>query len=90
MTIAVIYGRTSRRSVLGLAAGAFVVAGIGSAGFAAAADPAKKAQKAVDYQDHAKGGKSCNSCKAFLAPSKCKTVEGFVVPAGWCNLYEKK
>jgi len=90
MTLAPIYGRTSRRSVLGLAAGGLVVAGIGSAGFAAAADPPKKSQKSVDYQGHAKGGKSCNSCKAFQAPSKCKTVEGYVEPAGWCNVYEKK
>jgi hypothetical protein len=89
MTIAPIYGRTSRRSVLGLAAGALVVAGIGSAGFAAA-DAPKKPQKSVDYQGHAKGGKSCNTCKAFQPPAKCKTVDGYVEPAGWCNLYEKK
>lgn len=90
MTLALIYGRSSRRTVLGLAAGALVVAGMGSAGLAAAADAPKKSQKAVDYQGHAKGGKSCNTCKAFQPPSKCKTVEGFVEPAGWCNLYEKK
>ena len=55
-----------------------------------AVDAAKKSQKSVDYQGHAKGGKSCSNCKAFQPPSKCKTVEGYVEPAGWCNLYEKK
>ena len=81
---------TSRRSVIGMAFGAAVAtAGFAVAGLAAA-DPVKKSQKSVDYQDHAKGGKSCNTCKAFQAPSKCKTVDGYVVPAGWCNLYEKK
>ena len=74
---------------MGLAFGAVAVAALASAN-TAGADAPKKAQKAVDYQDHAKGGKSCNSCKAFLPPSKCKTVDGYVVPAGWCNLYEKK
>ena len=62
---------------------------VGAANLAEAAT-AKKSQKSVDYQNHAKGGKSCNTCKAFLPPSKCKTVEGYVVPAGWCNLHEKK
>jgi hypothetical protein len=89
-TIITLQGRaTSRRSVIGLAFGAAAAGALATANFAAA-DPVKKAQKAVDYQDHAKGGKSCNTCKAFQAPSKCKTVEGYVVPAGWCNLYEKK
>ncbi|HEV2530339.1 hypothetical protein [Phenylobacterium sp.] len=72
---------------MGLAVGAVAVAAMAERSIAAAA---KKPQKAVDYQDHAKGGKSCNSCKAFQPPSKCKTVDGYVEPAGWCNLYEKK
>lgn len=80
---------TSRRGVMGLAFGAAAAVVVGTANLAVA-DPAKKSQKAVDYQGHAKGGKSCNNCKAFQPPSKCKTVEGFVEPAGWCNLYEKK
>ena len=72
-----------------MAAGALVLGSVSLAGLAAA-DAAKKSQKSVDYQGHAKGGKSCNTCKAFQPPSKCKTVEGYVEPAGWCNLYEKK
>ena len=79
----------SRRHVIGLAFFAVAATAAGTANLAAAAAP-KKSQKTVDYQGHAKGGKSCNSCKAFQPPSKCKTVEGYVEPAGWCNLYEKK
>jgi hypothetical protein len=81
--------KASRRSVMGLAFGAVAAATLATANLAAA-DPPKKAQKSVDYQGHAKGGKSCNTCKAFQPPSKCKTVDGYVEPAGWCNLYEKK
>jgi hypothetical protein len=88
MTLATIYGRTSRRRVLGLAVGALVIAGSGSASAAEVAKP-KKAQKAVDYQGHPKGGKGCNTCKAFQPPSKCKTVESPVEAGGWCNLYER-
>jgi hypothetical protein len=89
-TIITLSGRkTSRRGVMGLAFGAVAAATLATANLAAA-DAAKKSQKSVDYQGHAKGGKSCNSCKAFQAPSKCKTVEGYVEPAGWCNVYEKK
>ena len=79
----------SRRGVLVLAAGALALGSVSAAGLADAA-AAKKSQKSVDYQGHAKGGKSCNTCNAFQPPSKCKTVEGYVEPAGWCNLYKKK
>lgn len=80
----------SRRRLLSevglLAIGAIVLTSANAR--AAPAPVVKKSQKAVDYQGHAKGGHSCNTCKAFQGPNKCKTVEGFVVPAGWCNLYE--
>lgn len=79
--------RASRRGVLSLAAGVLVLAGVGSAGLAAAADKPKSTQKSVDYQNHPKAGHGCNSCKAFQPPSKCKTVEGPVEAGGWCSQY---
>lgn len=74
---------------MGLAFGVVTAAALATANLAAA-DSVKKSQKSVDYQGHAKGGKSCNTCNAFQPPSKCKTVEGYVEPAGWCNAYAKK
>jgi hypothetical protein len=78
----------SRRRILqdaaGLAIGTLVL-GVGAPRSASAA--AKMPQKAVDYQDHAKAGHSCNTCKDFQGPNACKTVEGPILPAGWCNKY---
>ena len=78
----------SRRRVLRLTAAALVVGGLGGARLATAA-AAKATQKSVSYQDHAKGGKSCNQCDAFQGPNKCKTVEGYVEPRGWCDKFKK-
>ena len=80
--------RTSRRGVLGLAAGVLVLGGVSAAGLADAA-AAKASQKSVDYQSHPKAGKGCNTCGAFQPPSKCKTVESPVEAAGWCSQYKK-
>jgi hypothetical protein len=91
MTLLNLNRTPSRRSVLrdaaALAVGAFVTVGVG--GVAVAADKPKSTQKAVSYQDHPKAGKSCNQCNAFQGPNKCKTVEGYIEPRGWCDQFKK-
>jgi disulfide bond formation protein DsbB len=77
----------SRRRVLGLAAGALAFGGVGGA--ARAAVQAKSSQKSVDYQTHPKGGHGCNTCKVFVPPTACKTVESPVQASGWCNKYAR-
>ena len=74
----------SRRRVLTGVAGLTLLA-LTAGG--ARAGSAKSSQKAVEYQDHAKGGHSCNTCRDFQGPHACKSVEGYIEPAGWCNKY---
>jgi hypothetical protein len=78
----------SRRRVLCLSAWALTLSGFGFARLAVA-DAPRATQKAVSYQDHPKGGKCCNQCKASEAPTKCKTVEGYVEARGWCDKWVK-
>ena len=83
----------SRRRVLSgaatLALGAIALGGAVLA-WNASAVAAKSSQKSVSYQSHPKGGHSCNTCNAFQPPSACKTVEGDVESAGWCDKFTKR
>jgi hypothetical protein len=82
--------RISRRRVLTVAVGvAGVTTGAAILGTATPAH-AKVAQKAVKYQETPKGEQRCDNCALFEAPSSCKTVDGTVLPEGWCMVYAKK
>jgi len=74
-----------RRSLLAAACALPIVAW--SAGSASAA---KLAQTAVGYQTSPKDGKQCSDCALFVAPNSCKTVDGEILPDGWCRLWVKK
>ncbi len=50
----------------------------------------KKSQADVAYQDHPHGNERCDNCEPFIPPDKCRTVEGTVAAAGWCNIYSAK
>lgn len=77
----------SRRRVLtGAAKLAIGTIVLGAAG-AAMAGPAKSSQNSVEYQSHPKAGHSCNTCRDFLPPQACKSVDGFIQPSGWCDKY---
>ncbi len=55
------------------------------------AEPAKqyKSSKiAVVYMDGDKGPFRCDHCEYYIKENGCKIVEGFIDPAGCCNLYE--
>jgi hypothetical protein len=80
----------SRRHVLkGATALAAGVAAATFAGDSAFAKP-KRTQADVAYQDFPKGGERCDNCEPFIAPDKCKTVEGTVSAKGWCKIYVAK
>ncbi len=80
----------SRRAVLfasvGCAGGAALLA-IG-AGQAAAAT--KLPQTTVGYQPTPKGTQRCDNCALFQPPDACQTVDGAIVPDGWCKIYRPK
>ncbi len=50
----------------------------------------KRTQADVAYQDFPKGGERCDNCEPFIAPDKCRTVEGTVTAKGWCKIYVAK
>jgi hypothetical protein len=81
--------KISRRTVL---RGAVVTAAVVPVLLAGVntAQAAKASQKSVGYQDSPKGSQSCESCRVFIPPSECKTVEGTVSANGWCRIYLKK
>jgi hypothetical protein len=76
----------SRRGILKTVAAA-ALAGVCET---AAAARKKKAQADVGYQDHPHGAERCENCEPFLAPNKCRVVDGTVSAQGWCNIYAEK
>ena len=80
----------SRRGVLqGAACAAMAGAGLGASSTAFAAKP-KRTQADVAYQDYPHGDERCDNCEPFIAPDKCRTVEGTVAAKGWCKIYVAK
>jgi len=53
------------------------------------ANAAKMPQTAVSYQGSPHGNQSCATCKLFIKPGSCKSVDGAVSPQGWCLIYQK-
>jgi hypothetical protein len=53
----------------------------------AAAAKKLKTQAEVEYQPTPKGKQNCENCDLFIAPDKCKSVEGTVVAQGWCKIW---
>lgn len=52
-------------------------------------EPFEKTSKAsVVYMDGDKGPFRCDHCEYFSKPNGCKIVNGYIDPAGCCNLYE--
>lgn len=50
--------------------------------------PEKSSKLTVVYMDGDKGPFRCDHCEYFSKPNGCHIVEGFIDPAGCCNLYE--
>ena len=50
----------------------------------------QRSQADVAYQDHPHGSERCDNCEPFIAPNKCRTVEGTVSAQGWCKIYVEK
>jgi len=84
--IRLISAEYSRRDAL---KGVAAAAGLALAGSAQAAKK-KRTQADVAYQDHPHGNERCDNCEPFVAPNKCRTVEGTVAAQGWCNIYVEK
>ena len=42
------------------------------------------------YQDKPNGANKCGNCMQFVAPNKCKLVDGEINENGWCILYTPK
>jgi len=81
----------SRRDILqGVASVALGAAVVTATTDRALAAKPKKSQADVAYQDHPKGDERCDNCEPFIAPDKCRTVEGTVSAKGWCKVYVAK
>lgn len=83
-------GERSRRSLLRDFACAAASGALVSAAYKAFAAKPKKSQADVAYQDSPHGSERCDNCEPFIAPNKCRTVEGTVSPQGWCKIYVAK
>ncbi|MCX8256003.1 Iron oxidase [Beijerinckiaceae bacterium RH AL1] len=79
-------GGISRRGVLG---GAALAVGVG-AGLVTTAAYAGTSQADAKYQDKPNGANKCGNCMQFVAPNKCKLVDGEINENGWCILYTPK
>ena len=55
-----------------------------------AAKSEKTSKAVVVYMDGDKGPFRCDHCEYFSKPNGCTKVEGFIDPAGCCNLYDSK
>jgi len=82
--------RISRRALLetgGLAIGVVVAGGAASRTVAddEISQAAKIKQTDAHYQTHPNGQQRCEICLQFLQPSKCKIVQGPIIPRGWCQ-----
>lgn len=55
----------------------------------------KKPKSAVGYEHPADGVDRCADCKYFIrngpqANVACRKVEGVILPADWCRLFQRK
>lgn len=74
----------TRRTFLRATTSVVALFGLGtSAAFAAKASPGS-----VAYRDSPNGDKNCASCKLFVSPGGCKSVDGAVSPNGWCRIWK--
>jgi len=48
---------------------------------------AKASQGSVGYRDAPNTDKNCASCRLFLSPNACKSVDGAISPNGWCKIW---
>ncbi len=82
-------GSVSRRTLFGrivtMVAGA---AAYGAVGRAAAQKKVSKLE--AKYQDHPNGQQRCEICLNFLAPDRCRIVEGRISKTGWCQFFAAK
>jgi hypothetical protein len=80
--------RMSRRALI-VGAGA-ALAGAPARPVAAADDIAEEdkiKQLEALYQQEPKGQQRCEICLQFNPPSKCKIVQGPIIPKGWCQFF---
>jgi hypothetical protein len=83
----------TRRQLLGKAALAAGLAGVGAAGLShhsATAATVKLRPGDIGYQSSPKGNARCELCVNWQAPNACKVVSGEISPTGWCGLFVRK
>ena len=87
--------RILRRAVLGNAG--LVIGALAAGGVPAQAvadqeikETDKIKQTDAHYQRQPNGQQRCEICLQFLAPGKCKIVQGPVIPQGWCQFFAAK
>jgi hypothetical protein len=84
---------TSRRRLLRgalVATGGAIIAVAAMTVGGEAAAASKMSQKSAGYRGTPLGKSRCDNCGLWRAPASCKTVDGVISPAGWCNLYNSK
>lgn len=53
-------------------------------------DNGKLSKAYAKYRDNPNGQQCCRKCTMFRQPQSCTTVNGKILPTGWCTYYEPK
>ncbi len=54
------------------------------------ATSSKMSKVQAKYQDQPKADQMCVNCANFIAPNRCKVVDGEIGANGWCTLWARK
>jgi len=77
-----------RRGILGALIAGAGLGLVARARGAAAEELPKVTREAVAYQDQPRNGMACGLCSLFVAPDRCKVLDGTVSRTGWCKLFD--
>ena len=77
-----------RRGFLARLIGAATLGLVGRTRRGAADELPKVSRQEVAYQDQPRNGMACGLCSLFVAPDRCKVLDGTVSRSGWCKLFD--
>jgi hypothetical protein len=77
-----------RRRFLARLAGGAALGLAGRTRRAGAEELPKVSRAEVAYQDQPRNGMACGLCSLFVAPDRCKILDGTVSRTGWCKLFD--
>jgi hypothetical protein len=77
-----------RRGFLARLIGGATIGLVGRARRGGAEELPKVSRAEVAYQDQPRNGMACGLCSLFVAPDRCKVLDGTVSRSGWCKLFD--